>query len=62
MLVAIDAGAQRQIAKQSARMAVGDGGFGQIGVHGRGTHADQNREIMRIEAFRRTDIDAGIGP
>ena len=45
--------AQRELAEQPARMAVGDAFLRQIGIHGRGADADQHGEIMRIEAFGR---------
>ena len=42
-------------------MPVRDALLRQIGVDGRGTHADQHGEIMHVQAFRRAHIHAGEG-
>ena len=41
-------------------MAVGNGGFGQIGVNRGCADTDQHCEIMRVETFGRTDIDRRV--
>ena len=55
-LVALDVPAKVGIA---AGEAVGDAGFGDIGVDGGGADADQDAEMMHVDAFARADIERG---
>jgi hypothetical protein len=49
------------LAEQAARVALGNAFLRQIGVDGGGAHADQHREIMRVDAFGRAHIDGRVG-
>src|SRR3546814_3263632 len=49
--VTLKTGGEVDVAEQSARMPVGNAGFGQIGVHRGCTDADQHRVIMSVQAF-----------
>ena len=59
--VAADAFLQGELAEQAASVAVGDALLRQVGVDGGGADADQYGEVMHIQAFGRTDIEAGEG-
>jgi hypothetical protein len=49
--VAREAQVAAHLAEKPARLPVGDGGFGQIGVHCCRADANQHGIIMRIEAL-----------
>ena len=52
---------QRHVAEQPPAMAVDDGFLRQIGVHRRRPDADQNGEIMGVQAFGAADVDRCVG-
>src|SRR3546814_12397890 len=58
--VTLKTGGEVDVAEQSARMPVGNAGFGQIGVHRGCTDADQHRVIMSVQAFGGTHVERGV--
>ena len=48
--------------QEPALNPVGEGIFGQIGVHHGRAAAHKHREVMRVDTFRRTHVERGKGP
>jgi len=48
-----------EIAEQAAAMAVGNGGLREIGIHRGGADADEDREMMDIQAIAAAHIERG---